>query len=386
MGSMRTIVLAAASAALALPLYAGAAPASEAAAARAPATITREDFGVAPSGEPVERYTLTNTRGMRMRVLTYGAVIQTLEVPDRHGELANVVLGLATLDGYTVDPYFGAVVGRYGNRIANAQFTLDGQTYQLSANNAGNTLHGGAVGFSERVWTAEPLRRGRTVGLRLQLLSEDGDQGFPGNLSATVTYRLLNSNAVRIRYRATTDAATVVNLTQHSYFNLLGEGNGTIYGHRLRIPADRVTVVNAALIPRGRHADVTGTPFDFREFKPIGRDIRQAHPQIQFARGYDHNFVLNGDDGMHLAARVVEPETGRVLTVRTEEPGVQFYSGNFLNGAIVGIGGNAYRQGDGFALETQHFPDSPNQPTFPSTVLRPGEVYDTRTTWKFSTR
>ena len=354
---------------------------------RAVATISSEEFGVTPDGEAVQRFTLTNTRGSRMRVLTYGGVIQTLEVPDRGGRLDNVVLGFDSLDGYVSasDAYFGAIIGRFGNRIANGQFELDGVTYTLSRNGAGNTLHGGRVGFSDRVWQAEPLKLGHRVGLRLRLISEAGDQGFPGALNVTVTYVLTNADAVKIRYQATTDAPTVVNLTQHSYFNLAGEGSGSTYDHVLRIPADTFTVVDRELIPEGGHADVTGTPFDFRERKAIGRDIREAHPQVMMGRGYDHNFVLTGGPGMHLAARVSERTTGRALTIRTEEPGVQFYSGNFLNGSVVGTSGRVYRQGDGFALETQHFPDSPNQPTFPSTVLRPGELYDTRTVWRFDT-
>ena len=354
--------------------------------ARAAATITAEHFGTTPGGEAVERYTLTNTRGTRMRVLTYGGVIQTLEVPDRDGQLDNVVLGLPSLEAYVApEPYFGAIVGRYGNRIGDGEFDLDGVTYSLARNGAGNTLHGGPVGFSDRVWKAEPLRLGRRVGLALRLISEDGDQGFPGTLSVTVSYVLTNADEVRIRYQATTDAPTVVNLTQHSYFNLAGEGSGTIEDHRLRLPADSITTVDSELIPDGSFTDVAGTPFDFRERKRIGRDIREPHPQLMVARGYDHNFVLPDGPGMRLAARVSDRTTGRTLTVRTEEPGVQFYSGNFLNGSVVGTSGQAYRQGDGFALETQHFPDSPNQSMFPSTVLRPGELYDTRTVWEFST-
>jgi aldose 1-epimerase len=355
--------------------------------ARAPASIAVEEFGTTPDGQEVERYTLTNTRGTRMRVLTYGAVVQSLEVPDRGGRLDNVVLGLDSLDGYVAasDPYFGAVVGRYGNRIGDGEFKLDGVTYALSKTGAGNTLHGGRIGFSERVWQAEMLHLGRRVGLALRLVSEDGDQGFPGTLSVTVTYVLTNADTVRIRYRATTDAPTVVNLTQHTYFNLAGEGSGSVEGHRLRIPAGSITTVDSELIPDGSLTDVTGTPFDFRDQKPLGRDLREPHPQLMIGRGYDHNYVLDGRAEMHLAARVRERTTGRTLTIRTEEPGVQLYSGNGLNGSLVGFSGQTYRQGDGLALETQHFPDSPNQPTFPSTVLRPGEVYDTRTTWEFTT-
>jgi aldose 1-epimerase len=386
----RVVPTALAAAALAVPVaVAGGAATSSAAPTtdRRPASISREPFGMV-DGETVYRYTLTNRNGVRMRVLTFGGVIQTLEVPDRDGDRDNVVLGFRDLRRYVAntDPYFGSLIGRYGNRIGNATFTLDGTTYTLSANDNGNTLHGGVTGFDDRVWTAERVRIGNTVGVRLHLHSEDGDMGFPGNLHVRVTYLLRDDNSIRIHYRATTDAPTVVNLTQHSYFNLSGEGSGTIYDDILTIDADRYTVVNSELIPTGEHASVEGTPFDFRQPKRIGRDIREATQQIRFGRGYDHNWVLNGDEGMHRAARLYDPESGRVLTVRTEEPGVQFYSGNFLNGTRVGYSGRAYRQGDGLALETQHFPDSPNQPDFPSTVLRPGEVYDTTTVWRFTTR
>jgi aldose 1-epimerase len=358
--------------------------ADDAAAARA--TVTKKPFGVTAGGEQVDRYTLTNTQGMRMKVLTYGGVIQKLRVPDRDGKFRNVVLGLASVADYEArsDPYFGALIGRYGNRIAGGRFTLDGQAYELPTNNGPNSLHGGDVGFDDRVWRAKPIRRNGQVGLALRLTSEDGDQGYPGTVEVKVTYLLRNDNSIRIRYRATTDAPTVVNLTQHSYFNLQGEGRGTVYGHRLRLDADRFTPVDETLIPTGELRRVEGTPFDFRRAKPIGRDIRDATEQIRFGGGYDHNWVLNGGPGLKLAARVHEPDSGRTLTIRTEEPGVQFYSGNFLNGTLVGPSGRAYRQGDGFALETQHFPDSPNQPEFPSTVLRPGEVYDTTTVWEFT--
>jgi aldose 1-epimerase len=349
------------------------------------ATIRREPFGVTAGGRQVDRYTLTNTTGMQMKVLTYGGVIQKLRVPDRLGHLRNVVLGLPGLADYEADsdPYLGALIGRYANRIARGQFTLDGKTYQLPTNNGPNSLHGGDVGFDDRVWRVRPTHRGGGVGLVLRLTSRDGDQGYPGTLRANVLYLLRNDNSIKIRYRAMTDAPTVVNLTQHSYFNLKGEGTGTVYDHRLMLNADRFTPVDSTLIPTGELTQVEGTPFDFRTAKPIGRDIRDATEQIRFGRGYDHNWVLNDGPRLHLAARVHEPESGRTLTVLTEEPGIQFYSGNFLNGTLVGLSGHAYRQGDGFALETQHFPDSPNQPNFPSTVLRPGEVYRTTTVWRF---
>jgi aldose 1-epimerase len=350
------------------------------------ATVTQTAYGETPDGEQVDRYTLTNTRGATMRVLTYGGVVQKLHVPDRRGRFANVVLGYRSVQQYADedDPYLGAIIGRYGNRIAEGRFTLDGTTYELPVNNGPNSLHGGARGFDDRVWDAAPVRRSGHVGVRLRLASEDGDQGYPGRLSVTVTYRLLNSNAVRIRYRATTSAPTVVNLTQHTYFNLQGAGTGDVYDHDLRIHANRYTPVGPTLIPTGRLAPVRGTPFDFRRPKPIGRDIRTRNRQILRAQGYDHNFVLNGGSGLRPAARAHDPVSGRVLTVLTTEPGLQFYSGNFLDGTLVGTRGRVYRQGDGFALETQHFPDSPNQPGFPPTVLRPGEVYDSTTVWRFT--
>jgi len=351
------------------------------------ATISKESFGETPGGRPVDRYTLTNTHGMTMKVLTFGGVIQKLRVPDRNGHFRNVVLGFNSVADYAsdADPYFGALIGRYGNRIANGEFQLDGTTYTLPKNNGPNTLHGGTKGFDDRLWRAEPIRRNGKVGLALRLTSRDGDMGFPGTLNVKVTYVLRNDNTVKIRYRATTDAPTVVNLTQHSYFNLRGNGSGTIYDHRLKIAANRFTPVDSTLIPTGDLRKVAGSPFDFRTAKPIGRDIRDATKQLLFGQGYDHNWVLRhaGPD-MHLAARLHDPTSGRTLTIRTEEPGIQFYSGNFLDGTLVGTAGKAYRQGDGLALETQHFPDSPNQPDFPSTRLNPGDTYDTTTVWEFS--
>ncbi|CAA9333837.1 MAG: Aldose 1-epimerase [uncultured Nocardioidaceae bacterium] len=377
------------------PAPSTAAPASSAPAAAVKAataeraTIRKDSFGRTPGGRQVDRYTLTNTRGMVMKVITFGGVIQKLRVPDRDGKLRNVVLGFDNVADYAADtdPYFGSIIGRYGNRIAGGEFTLDGETYTLPKNNGPNTLHGGNRGFDDRLWRADPVRRNGKVGLALRLTSRDGEQGFPGRLRVKVTYLLRNDNSVKIRYKARTDEPTVVNLTQHSYFNLQGEGSGSIYDHRLKIAANRFTPVDATLIPTGQRRKVAGTPFDFRQAKPIGRDIRDATRQILFGQGFDHNWVLRdpGPD-LHLAASLRDPSSGRTLKILTEEPGIQFYSGNFLDGTLVGTSGTVYRQGDGLALETQHFPDSPNQPGFPSTVLRPGDVYDTRTVWEFGAR
>jgi aldose 1-epimerase len=349
-------------------------------------SVSRHPFGHAPNGRPVHRFALSDGHGLSMQVLTWGGVVQRLRVPDRNGHRADVVLGFRHLRSYVVDsdPYFGALIGRYGNRIARGTFRLDGHTYHLPINNPPNSLHGGNTGFDDRVWNGRAVQHRCRVGVRLTLLSRDGDQGYPGNLHVRVTYWLRGDRSVEIRYHATTDAPTVVNLTNHSYFNLAGEGSGTIYGQRLRINAARYTPIDKTFIPTGRRAPVAGTPFDFRRGKPIGRDIRRATQQIRFAQGFDHNFVLRGH-GMRPAARAFDPRSGRVLRILTDQPGVQFYSGNFLDGTLVGPSGHTYRQGDGFALETQHFPDSPNHPSFPSTVLRPGHVYRTHTVWRFST-
>jgi aldose 1-epimerase len=364
--------------------------ASPAGAAVAPSTSV-EPFGSTPDGTAVERWTLANGE-MTLRVLTYGGVIQTLEVPDASGEVENVVLGYSDLEGYVAegDPYFGSLIGRYGNRIAEGRFTLDGETYQLPLNNGPNTLHGGPGGFSERVWTVTDVSAGDVAALRLELVSEDGDQGFPGTLTTTVTYSLDAESRLTVHYEATTDAPTVVNLTQHTYWNLAGEGSGSIYDHELQLNASGFTPVDETLIPTGEIAPVAGTPFDFREPTAIGARIRQDDQQLLYGQGYDHNWALDrtddgaregsdAEDALEEAAVLHDPGSGRTLTISTTEPGIQFYSGNFLDGTLVGTGGSVYRQGDGLALETQHFPDSPNQPDFPSTELRPGEVYDSTT-------
>ncbi len=352
-------------------------------------SIEVHPFGTTADGQAVDEYVLTNANGMEARIITYGGTITSIRVPDRDGNLTNVILGFDNLADYeTRSPYFGSITGRYANRIAKARFTLDDQAYELAANNGVNSLHGGVVGFDNKVWEAESVRGDGEVGVSLHYLSADGEEGYPGNLDVTVVYTLTNDNALRMEYAGTTDAPTVVNLTNHAYFNLQGEGTSDIYDHILWIDANRYTPINKTLIPTGELAPVEGTPFDFRIPKPLGHGQRSNHEQIVAGRGYDHNFVLNREDltdnSMMIAARISDPDSGRVLEVWTTEPGLQFYAGNFLDGTLVGSSGHIYRQSDGFALETQHFPDSPNQPNFPSTVLRPGETYQTTTIYRFA--
>jgi aldose 1-epimerase len=325
---------------------------------------------------------------MRVRILTYGGIIQAIEVPDREGNIANVVLGFHTLDDYrTKNPYFGTITGRYANRIAAGRFTLGDKTYQLAINNDPNALHGGIEGFDKKVWAAREATESDGVGLELTYSSPDGEEGYPGNLAAKVTYRVTNDNELAIEYEATTDAPTVVNLTSHSYFNLAGEGSGSILDHELMLNASAFTPVDATLIPTGEIAKVAGGPMDFTQPTAIGARIRDGDEQLVFGRGYDHNWVLDKPTSgeMTLAARVHEPKSGRVMEIHTTEPGIQFYAGNFLDASLVGTSGKMYRQSDGFCLETQHFPDSPNKPDFPSTVLEPGETYKTTTIHRFTT-
>jgi aldose 1-epimerase len=342
--------------------------------------VQEQPFGRTPDGTAVELYTLTNDRGLKAKIMTYGATLVSLEVPDRTGKLGDIVLGYDALDGYMKSsPYFGSIVGRYGNRIAKGRFVLDGVTYQLATNNRENHLHGGIKGFDKVVWKAEPRREAGAVGVKLTYLSRDGEEGYPGNLAITVVYSLTNNSEIKISYEATTDKATPVNLTHHSYFNLAGEGD--VLGHELTIDADSYTPVDTGLIPTGEIRPVADSPFDFTTPHTIGERIAQVEG------GYDHNFVLRGGEGMMaLAVRVFEPKSGRVMEISTTEPGLQFYSGNFLDGTITGKGGKVYLKHHGFCLETQHFPDSPNKPDFPSTILRPGAVYRSLTIHKFLTR
>jgi aldose 1-epimerase len=347
------------------------------------ATVRREPFGTAPDGQGVELITLTNANGVELRAMTYGAIIVSLKVPDRQGALGDVVLGYDSLAGYVKSsPYFGAVVGRYGNRIAKGKFTLDGQTYSLAVNNGPNALHGGLRGFDKVVWHADTMRTADGAGIRFHYVSKDGEEGYPGTLSVTVSYTLTAANEVHIAYEATTDKATPVNLTQHSYFNLAGAGD--ILGHELQINAGVITPVDSTLIPTGSLLPVQGTPFDFTTPHRIGERIGADHEQIRFGGGYDHNFVLlRSDTGLKRAAVLKDSASGRVLEVHTTEPGVQFYSGNFLDGTLTGKNGTVYQHRTGLCLETQHYPDSPNQPQFPSTILRPGETLRSQTVWRF---
>jgi aldose 1-epimerase len=356
-------------------------------AACAPGAPRSQPFGTTDRGEAVSLYTLKNAHGMEAQVLDYGGIIVSLRVPDRNGRLGDVVLGFDSLTDYERgSPYFGAIVGRYGNRIARGRFTLDGRSYTLATNNGPNHLHGGVRGFDKVVWKVAPFQHADSVGLVLTYTSPEGEEGYPGTLHATVTYTLTDSDQLIFDYHATTDRATPVNLTQHSYFNLAGDGAGDILGHVVTLNADRFTPVDSTLIPTGEIRSVVGTPFDFRTPTTIGARIGQADEQLRYGRGYDHNFVLNkaGPAGdLTLAARVFEPTTGRVMEVVTTEPGLQFYSGNFLDGTLRGKRGVVYQHRSGFAMETQHFPDSPNQPAFPSTILRPGEEYRSRTIYRF---
>ena len=348
-------------------------------------TVTKAAFGQAPDGKAVDLYTLRNAHGVEVSAMTYGGIITSFKAPDRTGKIGDIVLGYDSLAGYVKSsPYFGAIVGRYGNRIARGHFTLDGKTYTLAVNNAPNALHGGIKGFDKVVWDAAPFKSDSGVGVALTHTSPDGDEGYPGTLRAKVTYTLNDRDELVIDYEATTDKATPVNLTQHTYWNLAGEGSRDILGHLLTLNASAITPVDSTLIPTGELMPVAGTPFDFKTPTAIGARIDQADPQLKNGKGYDHNFVLDRPAGTGLApaAHITEPTTGRTLDISTTEPGVQFYSGNFLDGSNVGKSGHVYQRRTGLALETQHYPDSPNKPKFPSTILRPGQTYRSRTVFK----
>ncbi len=343
--------------------------------------VEQHEFGVTPAGELVERFILTNQNGMKVALLSLGCIIQSIDAPDRDGAFVNVALGFDRLDDYLTNlPFFGCVAGRYANRIAGGRFQLDGESHQLVVNERGNTLHGGQQGFNRFIW--EPSILDDRLGVTFHRVSPNGEEGFPGALDVTITYTLTNENDLIIDYLATTDKPTIVNLTNHSYFNLNGEGSGSIETHRLQIAAEAFTPIDEKLIPTGKRRPVAGTPFDFRFGKLVGQGLRSDDEQIRFATGFDHNFVLDGK-GLKRAALLAHPGSGRTLTIQTTKPGVQFYAGNFLNGALYGPSGRAYRQSDGLALETQFFPNSPNEPSFPSPVLRPGDEYRHQTILTF---
>jgi aldose 1-epimerase len=355
-------------------------------------SVTRSPFGRLPDGRPVDLFTLGTGSGIEVRAISYGAILVSIRTPDRYGRLGDVALGFDDLEGYlTRSRFFGAVVGRYGNRIACGRFTIDGTSYRLATNNGANHIHGGVRGFDKVLWEGEPFEQDGSAGVTLSYTSADGEEGYPGRLEARVSYTVTAGSELVVEYEAATDKPTPVNLTQHTYFNLAGEGSGDVMRHEIMLNADRFTPVDEGMIPTGEVAPVDGTPFDFRKPAPIGARIDDDHEQLCRAGGYDHNFVLNTGarpggarrPGPHQAARVVDPSSGRTLEVATTEPGVQFYSGNRLDGSAVGKGGHPYGRRTGFCLETQHFPDSPNKPDFPSTILRPGGKYASTTVFAF---
>jgi len=351
--------------------------------------VEKRSFGKTPDGTTIDLYALKNKNGVEADIITFGATLVSLKAPDRSGNMADVVLGYKDIDGYVSDKaYLGATVGRYANRVANGKFTLDGKTYELPKNDGNNTLHGGIKGFNKRVWTAHEVSSANGQAVRFSYLSKDGEEGFPGNLKVDVTYSLSNDNALRIEYSATTDKDTVVNLTNHAYFNLAGEGSGDILGTELTLRANQFTPVSESLIPTGELRAVKGTPFDFTTAHAIGERIEQDEEQLKFGKGYDHNWVVNRTRvaAPALAAEAHDPKSGRLLQVLTTEPGIQLYTGNFLDGSIHGKSGAAYNRRNAFCLETQHFPDSPNQPKFPSTVLKPGQRFHSVTIYKLSAK
>jgi aldose 1-epimerase len=364
-----------------IPGFAESPPAS---AATKKSMIEMTPFGKTKDGTEVQLYTLTNANGMVVKITNYGGIVTEIHVPDREGKMADVALGYGGLEDYLAgSPYFGCITGRYANRIAKGMFRIEGKEYSLAKNNGDNHLHGGEVGFDKRVWEAERIEEGGKVGIKLTYSSPDGEEGYPGTLDTTVTYLLTDDNELDIRYAATTDRATVVNLTHHSYFNLAGEGSGeTILDHELTLNADRFVATDDAGIPLGGSWEVKGTVFDFREPRPIGEGIEADDIQIRNGKGYDHHWVVN-DEGYRLAARLHEPRSGRTMEVYTDQPGIQFYAGNYLDGTLIGKSGEPYEHRAGLCLETQIHPDSPNQEGFPNAILEPGGVYTHRCTYKF---
>jgi aldose 1-epimerase len=356
--------------------------------ANSAATLDHGSYGTTQGGQAVDIFTMTNEHGLRVRFLSLGGVITEIDAPDRTGRLDNIVLGLRTLREYeTLPGHFGAITGRYANRIGGAQFTLNGQIYHLIANNGPNTLHGGPNALDRQVWAVSPTAAPDGVAATLSYVSKDGDQNFPGTLTTRVTYTLTNDDALRIDYVASTDKDTVINFTNHSYFNLAGNGSGSVADQMLLVNADRYTPTGPDQIPTGEIALLEGTPLDFRQIMPIGARLHSAFQQMVYARGYDHNFVLNQRpaDTMTFAARAYDPRTGRMIDSFTTEPAVQIYTSNGMNGSVVGSSGTTYRQTEGFTLETQHFPDSPNEPNFPTTELKPGQDFHSTTTFHFAT-
>lgn len=354
------------------------------------ATATRSTFGFMPDGQKVEQVKLHNKHGVTVTMITYGARVQSIVTPDRNGHLADIALGYSSMKGYLAKRnFFGATIGRYANRIADGTFTLDNKTYHLTINDYPNSLHGGVRGFDTRLWKITSVKQGSTASVTFRLVSPDGDQGYPGRLTATATYALNDKNQLVINLRATTSKPTIVNMTNHTYWNLNGEGSGTVMHQVMMIPASQITPVDETEIPTGAFRSVAGTPFDFRQPKAIGKDIRDGHSrQLLICHGYDMNYVISHKKStkVHLMARVYSPRSGRVLTMYSNQPGLQFYSGNFLNGSMAGVSGHIYRQGDAFVLEPQVFPDTPNHPNFPSAVLKPGQVYHSKIIDHFSVR
>jgi aldose 1-epimerase len=351
-------------------------------------SIVQADFGKTPNGQTAQLFTLVNKKGMRVKLTNYGGIVTSLEVPDRNGKLGDVVLGYENLDGYIKSsPYFGCLVGRYGNRIAKGKFKIAGKEYTLATNNGPNALHGGIKGFDKVLWAANPMETKDGPAVELTYTSKDGEEGYPGSLKVKAVYTLTNDNALQLEYTATTDQETVLNLTHHSYFNLKGAGSGDILGHEMMINAKQFTPVDETLITTGELRSVKGTPMDFTKSTVIGARIDQKDEQLTFGKGYDHNWVVDKKSGeLGLAARLYEPSTGRVMEVLSTEPGVQFYAGNFLDGTITGKGGKVYQLRNGLCLEPQHYPDTPNKPTFPSAVLKPGETYRNTIVYKFSAK